>query len=199
MPSNGMLFFMSLQMTTDEYALVSNKSQVVVPELPTYVAKFLSIVKDAAVHLHIKSLAPGKEGQPNQPQKVDVLPKESAVRETRTVNNNVHDEEKNDELASGLPKECQHGKEAGIKSIESCEKHATDANTQSKSLLGHTTTAQDGSSSVLCTDNSIGNKNVVVVDAVDRTMPSKPRRITPVAILTNSTPPPVKTLDAEAK
>ena len=172
-------------------------NSIVAPELPSYVAKFLPIAKDSVVDLQIKSSSQtttsiqGKEVQPDQMKKVDVLSEENVEHEAKNEGKDEtetthHVSVKNTDLGSGSPKETAQG-EAGVMNIESCKKHLNDANIQAESLLGHTSVVKDNSSSLLqSTDISVDIKNEKVSDDVEKAIPPKPRRITPIAITTNS-------------
>ena len=169
-------------------------NSIVAPELPSYVAKFLPIAKDSVVDLQIKSSSQtttsiqGKEVQPDQMKKVDVLSEENVEHEAKNEGKDEtetthHVSLKNTALGSGFPKETAQG-EAGVMN---CKKHLNDANIQAESLLGHTSVVKDDSSSLLqSTDISVDIKNEKVSDDVEKAIPPKPRRITPIAITTNS-------------
>ena len=133
----------------------------------------------------------GKEVQLDQIKKVDVLSKENMEHEAKNEGKDEtetthHVYLKNTALGSGSPKETAQG-EAGVMNLKSCKKHLTDANISSESLLGRTTVVKDDSSSQLqSTDISVDIKNDKVSDDVEKAIPPKPRRITPIAITTNT-------------
>ena len=173
------------------------QNSIVASELPSYVAKFLPIAKDSVVDLRIKSSSQtttsiqGKEEQPDQIKKFDVLSKENMEHEAKNEGKDEtetahHVYLKNTALGSGFPKETAQG-EAGVMSIKSCKKHLTDANIPSEPSLECTTVVKDDSSSLRqSTDITVDIKNDKVSDDVEKAIPPKPRRITPIAITTNS-------------
>ena len=123
----------------------------------------------------------GKEVQLDQIKKGDVLSKENMEHEAK---NEGKDETETTHHV--YLKNTAQG-EAGVMNLKSCKKHLTDANISSESLLGRTTVVKDDSSSQLqSTDISVDIKNDKVSDDVEKAIPPKPRRITPIAITTNS-------------